>query len=386
MTSSTNFTQKIRNLTDNQLQKVIEDPKNKTLGDYCEALGIPKHLTKSLSREIKSRGLISPTQKHTGEPLAEISDKRFKDTWDSSISYREVVRKLRPQSINSGSIYPAIKKRASMLGLNDNHMLHQGHSKGKTIENPNYKYDLKDALIENSPYSRGNLKRRLLKTGLLQNICSECETEATWNGAILVLHLDHINGINDDNRLENLRILCPICHALTPTFRGRNNSKKEFFIQQIDLGQENTFKPVAKKCVSCKEPTINGMQLCLKCSQEQIQMYDINNMPSSSEKKELKPVQRKEILRRRNNHKCKCGKIIDLSSSMCIDCMKQERRKNIPSKQDLILSILETNANFSALGRKYGVSDNAVRKWCKYHGLPVKKADLFQFFKENKVA
>lgn len=386
MTPRTNYTQKIRNLTDTQLQKVIKDPQNKTLRDYCEALEIPEHLTKTLSREIKSRGLTSPTQKHPGKPLAEISDKQFKDAWNSSISYREVVRKLRPQSINSGSIYPSIKKRASMLGLSNDHMLHQGHSKGTTIENPNYKYDLKDALIENSPYSRGNLKRRLFKTGLLQNVCSECGNEAMWNDVILVLHLDHINGINNDNRIENLRILCPICHALTPTFRGRNKNKKEFSIQKIDLSQENVFKPVTKKCVSCEEPTINGMKLCHGCAQKQIQMYDINNMPASSEKKELKPVQRKELLRRRNNHKCKCGKTIDLSSSMCIDCMRKERRKNIPSKQDLILSILETNANFSALGRKYGVSDNAVRKWCKYHGLPVKKADLFQFFKENKVA
>lgn len=385
MTPRTNYTQKIRNLTDTQLQKVIKDPENKTLGDYCNALEIPQHLTKTVSKEIKSRGLTSPTQKHAGRPLADTNDKQFKDAWNSSISYREVVRKLRPQSINSGSIYPALKKRASLLGLNDDHMLHQGHSKGTTIENPNYKYDLKDALIENSPYSRGSLKRRLLKTELLQNSCSACGTGAMWNDEMLVLHLDHINGINDDNRIENLRILCPICHALTPTFRGRNKSEKEFVIQTIDLSQENVIKPIAEKCVSCKESIINGMQLCLECAQGRIQIYDNNNMPAPSVRKKSKPVQRKEILHRRNNHKCKCGKIIDLPSSMCIDCTKRERRKNIPSKQDLILSILETNANFSALGRKYRVSDNAVRKWCNYHGLPVKKEGLFQFFKENKV-
>jgi hypothetical protein len=56
---------------------------------------------------------------------------------------------------------------------------------------------------------------------LLEFSCSECGLDS-WLGKSLVLELDHINGIRSDNRLENLRLLCPNCHSQTETFRGRN--------------------------------------------------------------------------------------------------------------------------------------------------------------------
>jgi 5-methylcytosine-specific restriction endonuclease McrA len=68
---------------------------------------------------------------------------------------------------------------------------------------------------------RGNVKRRLLQEGLLRDECYECGI-THWFGEKLSLHLDHINGINDDNQLENLRMLCPNCHSQTETFSGRN--------------------------------------------------------------------------------------------------------------------------------------------------------------------
>lgn len=51
--------------------------------------------------------------------------------------------------------------------------------------------------------------------------CESCNLEE-WLGNKIPLELDHINGVNNDNRIENLRILCPNCHALTPTYRGKN--------------------------------------------------------------------------------------------------------------------------------------------------------------------
>lgn len=82
-----------------------------------------------------------------------------------------------------------------------------------------------DILVEDSSYSRGPLKIRLINEGLLENICSECRIGPEWNGKPLVLTLDHINGKNRDNRISNLRLLCPNCHSQTDTFAGRNSKK-----------------------------------------------------------------------------------------------------------------------------------------------------------------
>jgi HNH endonuclease len=69
--------------------------------------------------------------------------------------------------------------------------------------------------------TRSTIKRRLLKAGKLQNRCDFCGL-SEWRGRPLSIQIDHINGIHDDHRLENLRMLCPNCHSQTETFAGRN--------------------------------------------------------------------------------------------------------------------------------------------------------------------
>lgn len=84
---------------------------------------------------------------------------------------------------------------------------------------------LDSVLIENSNYNRGSLKKRLIKCNLLENKCKECGIGPEWNKKILSLQLDHINGVPNDNRIENLRILCPNCHSQTNNFAGKKRKK-----------------------------------------------------------------------------------------------------------------------------------------------------------------
>ena len=69
--------------------------------------------------------------------------------------------------------------------------------------------------------NRSSLRKRLIKEDLLKEICDECGIGPFWNNRRLVLQLDHINGNPEDNRIENLRLLCPNCHTQTDTFAGK---------------------------------------------------------------------------------------------------------------------------------------------------------------------
>lgn len=73
--------------------------------------------------------------------------------------------------------------------------------------------------------SRASVRRRLLGDGILQNCCTICGISA-WRGKPLSMHIDHINGVKDDHRLENLRMLCPNCHSQTDTYGGRNARRR----------------------------------------------------------------------------------------------------------------------------------------------------------------
>ncbi len=81
------------------------------------------------------------------------------------------------------------------------------------------KVSLEDIITNKVKFSTSQLKKRLIYESILENKCCKCNNEGEWMGEPIMLELDHISGNNDDNRLENLRILCPNCHSQTPTFR-----------------------------------------------------------------------------------------------------------------------------------------------------------------------
>lgn len=82
-----------------------------------------------------------------------------------------------------------------------------------------------DFFIKGEKRTGHNIKNRLINENLKEHKCEECGCLPEWNGKPLSLQLDHINGDNCDNRLENLRFLCPNCHSQTTTFSGKNTKK-----------------------------------------------------------------------------------------------------------------------------------------------------------------
>lgn len=101
-------------------------------------------------------------------------------------------------------------------------------SKGKLLT-PN-----KEVFRENSLYANEMIKQRIVNQNLLEYKCSKCGIDH-WQGETIVLDLDHVNGNNRDNRLSNLRFLCPNCHSQTDTYKGRNKNTGKLKISDKEL-------------------------------------------------------------------------------------------------------------------------------------------------------
>lgn len=161
-----------------------------------------------------------------------------------SSSIGEVLQHL--DLINKGGNYRTLRQRC--LQDNIDLLVLKERSRAKTsslLTRNNNRLPIEKYLIENASYNRTNLKRRLIGEGFLENKCAMCGQLPEWNGKPLVLQLDHINGISNDNRLDNLRILCPHCHSQTDNFAGK---AKRYAINQ-ETGINERKVEVAKPSV-----------------------------------------------------------------------------------------------------------------------------------------
>lgn len=149
--------------------------------------------------------------------IRKIGEKRLQQLLDSSNGYADVLRKvgLKPSGSNPDTLKKIIKEFELDTSKMDKNRKFLAASHGFR------KGPLKEILTENSSFNRVHLKNRLLKERFLEYKCYKCDLNE-WKGKFISLHLDHINGVNNDNRLGNLRLLCPNCHSQTETYARKN--------------------------------------------------------------------------------------------------------------------------------------------------------------------
>lgn len=148
---------------------------------------------------------------------------QLKESAQNSKSIRQVIIKLGLRG--AGGNYQQIKRYIEEEKISITHFTGKGWNKGLSgIGKP--RIALSDILKQGSWFQSYKLKKRLFAEGLKPRNCEECGWSKQSEDGYLPLELDHINGDRYDNRLENLRVLCPNCHSLKPTHRGKN--KKGF--------------------------------------------------------------------------------------------------------------------------------------------------------------
>lgn len=167
---------------------------------------------------------------------------------------------------------------------------------------------LKDVLVRGSSYSRSALKRRLYSERFKTRNCEFCGQGEMWRGRRMALILDHVNGVADDNRLENLRIICPNCAATLDTHCGRNK-------EMVD-------ERACARCGISFRPNYSSQRYC---SQE-----------CGLRRKREPGVPRPHL-----------------------------RRVVRPPYGQLVREI--SAFGYLGTGRRYGVSDNAIRKWLRMY-------------------
>lgn len=273
-------------------------------------------------------------------------------------SYRQFAKELGYSPESSDSIKQIIEK----YGLDISHFKGQGWNK----DNVDY------SIFENGKASKSEVLLRALII-LRGWKCEKCKGEE-WQGERIPLCVHHINGNHIDNRIENLQILCPNCHAQTDNYCGKNRVNREPI-------KDEDFVKALKSTPSIRQALQKlGINYAAKYYYDKayylMDKYDF----SQKKPKTVKEVKQKQP---KTKNKCvDCGKEIDSRATRCEKCSHlNSRRVDRPGRDEL--KELIRNNSFLELARKFNVSDNAVRKWCETYNLPSKKSDIKKYTEEE---
>ena len=274
------------------------------------------------------------------------TNEQFIEAVKTSLSIAEVCRKLGIKA--AGGNYATVKNKIKKLNLDSSHFTGKAWNQGKRYKMIVPSKPLCEVLVKGIPYQSDRLRQRLIKEGLKEHKC-ECCLNTEWLGEPIKLELHHVNGDHNDNRLENLQILCPNCHAFTDNYRSKNqgksakneNSKVEpYKFEELSVGNASeNLEPIQKNYIILekgvetrrKEPKSKIPKYCAYCGEELIG-------------------------KARKNKYC---------SQECAHKANGSKRPDVFT----LLNDFKELKSFVQVGKKYGVSDNAVRKWCKTYGI-----------------
>lgn len=145
-------------------------------------------------------------------------ERAIREAVSASITYSEVLERLRLRP--AGGNFQQLRRYIARYGISTAHFDQTRARQAKRAQHG--RQPLVEILVEGSAFRRSHLKERLYDEGLKARRCEMCGQGEEWRGRSMALILDHVNGVADDNRLENLRILCPNCNATLDTHCGRN--------------------------------------------------------------------------------------------------------------------------------------------------------------------
>ncbi len=231
-------------------------------------------------------------------------EKEVRQAIAESKSWAESLRRL--GYCETGGNWQTLKKYAALWGVPHDHFDRGATQRELALA---ARPSLELVLVRDSTYSRKYVKRRLFQEGLKERRCELCGQGESWRGRLMSLILDHINGERSDHRLENLRLVCPNCAATLDTHCGRKN-------------RLTRPKRACKRCGATFESHRPEQRYCSR----------------------------------------ECGSRWDRSHQRGVPRLSS-RKVDRPPYGRLLEEIAATS--YLAVGRKYGVSDNAIRKWVR---------------------
>ena len=208
--------------SEDQLRAALVGAKSRT--DVLSRLGVDDSGRNIVALQRHMAELAIPMSVLSGRNNAHRrwSDDQLREAVSKSHGIAATIRAL--GLVPAGGNYQHVKRRIAELAIDTSHFTGTGWSRGFKF-GPRPRLPIEQLLVANRWTTSQSLKHRLIREGLKKAECEICAWAQVSADGRLPLELDHINGDHDDNRLENLRVLCPNCHSLQPTHRGSNKRR-----------------------------------------------------------------------------------------------------------------------------------------------------------------